>query len=39
VTEINPNGPAAREIRALWSSIKRRLAKGKAKPAATAKAA
>jgi len=39
VTEINPNGPAAQEIRALWSSLKRRLAKGKAKPAAAAKAA
>jgi len=38
VTEINPNGPAAREMRALWSSLKRRLAKGKAK-AAAAKAA
>jgi chromosome partitioning protein len=36
VTEINPNGPAAQEIRALWSSLKRRLAKGKAKPAPTA---
>ena len=34
VTEINPNGPAAREMRALWSSLKRRLAKGKAKAAA-----
>jgi hypothetical protein len=39
VTEINPNGPAAQEMRALWSSIKRRLAKGKAKAATTAKAA
>ena len=39
VTEINPNGPAASEIRALWSSLKRRLAKGKAKPATAAKAA
>ena len=38
VTEINPNGPAAQEIRALWSSLKRRLAKGKAKPAPTAAA-
>ena len=36
VTEINPNGPAAQEIRALWSSLKRRLAKGKAKPAPVA---
>jgi chromosome partitioning protein len=39
VTEINPNGPAAQEMRALWSSLKRRLAKGKAKPAAAARAA
>jgi chromosome partitioning protein len=31
VTEINPNGAAADEIKSLWSSIKRRLAKGKAK--------
>ena len=36
VTEINPNGAAAREMRALWSSLKRRLAKGKAKPRPTA---
>jgi chromosome partitioning protein len=36
VTEINPNGPAAQEMRALWSSLKRRLAKGKAKPAPVA---
>ena len=39
VTEINPHGAAAQEMRALWSSLKRRLAKGKAKAAATAKAA
>jgi len=34
VTEINPNGAAAEEIRALWASIKRRInrAKGKAAP-------
>jgi chromosome partitioning protein len=31
VTEINPHGAAAEEIKALWSSIKRRLARGKAK--------
>ncbi|MGO8798913.1 MAG: AAA family ATPase [Roseiarcus sp.] len=31
VTEINPHGAAAGEIKALWSSIKRRLARGKAK--------
>lgn len=38
VTELNPGGPAAEEIRKLWSSIKRRLAKGKP-AAATRKAA
>lgn len=38
VTEINPNGAAAAEIKALWSSIKRRVARGKAK-AAVSKAA
>jgi chromosome partitioning protein len=38
VTEINPHGAAAAEIKALWSSIKRRLARGKAK-AAVSKAA
>ena len=32
VTELNPNGPAASEIRALWASLKKRLAKC-AKPA------
>ena len=31
VTEINPHGAAAAEIKALWSSVKRRLARGKAK--------
>jgi chromosome partitioning protein len=31
VTEINPHGAAAVEIKALWASIKRRLARGKAK--------
>jgi chromosome partitioning protein len=29
VTEINPDGAAAGEIKALWSSIKRRMARGK----------
>jgi len=33
VTEINPNGPAAEEIRTLWMSLKRRLNRAKAKPA------
>jgi chromosome partitioning protein len=36
VTEINPNGAAAQEMRTLWSSVKRRLARGKAKPAPVA---
>ena len=27
VTELNPNGPAADEIRSLWTSLRRRLAK------------
>ncbi len=31
VTEINPNGAAALEIRALWASLKRRMGRGKAK--------
>lgn len=31
VTEINAHGAAASEMKALWSSIKRRLARGKAK--------
>ncbi len=34
VSEVNPAGAAALEIKSLWSSIKRRLAKGQAKPAA-----
>lgn len=34
VTEINPHGAAAEEIKGLWGSIRRRLAKGAAKPAA-----
>ncbi len=38
-TEINGYGAAAEEMRTLWSSLKRRLARGKAKPAATRKAA
>jgi chromosome partitioning protein len=38
VTEINPHGAAAVEMRSLWSSIKRRLARGATKPA-TRKAA
>jgi chromosome partitioning protein len=38
VTEFNPHGPAAAEMRSLWSSIKRRLARGATKPA-TRKAA
>jgi len=29
VTELNPNGPAAEEIRSLWTSIRRRLARVK----------
>jgi chromosome partitioning protein len=29
VTEINPGGAAAAEIKALWNSIKRRMARGK----------
>ncbi|MGD0642959.1 MAG: ParA family protein [Roseiarcus sp.] len=35
VTEINPHGAAAHEIRSLWASIKRRLARGKAKAPAS----
>ena len=34
VTELNPYGAAADEMRRLWLSIKRRLARGKARPAA-----
>jgi chromosome partitioning protein len=37
VSELHPRGPAADEMRKLWSSIKRRMAK--AKPAPTRKAA
>ena len=29
VTELNPNGPAAEEMRSLWTSIRRRLARVK----------
>jgi chromosome partitioning protein len=29
VTEINPHGVAAEEMRELWASVKRRLARGK----------
>jgi chromosome partitioning protein len=36
VTEINPNGAAANEMRALWASLKRRLSRGKGKSAAKA---
>ena len=39
VTEINPHGAAAEEMRALWASLKRRLARGRAKAATTRKAA
>ncbi len=35
VTEINPHGAAAQEMRALWASLKRRLARGKAKAPAS----
>jgi chromosome partitioning protein len=34
VTEINPHGAAAAEIKALWSSMKRRLARTKSKDSA-----
>lgn len=33
VTELNPNGAAAEEMRALWTSIRRRLAKAKPRSA------
>src|SRR5271165_2573330 len=33
VTELNPNGPAAAEMRSLWASIRRRLAQAKLKSA------
>ncbi len=39
VTELNPNGAAAEEMRALWASLKRRLARGKSAKAAPAKPA
>jgi chromosome partitioning protein len=39
VTEINPQGAAAQEMRALGTSLKRRLARGKTKAAPTRKAA
>jgi len=32
VTEINPHGAAAEEMRALWSSLKRRIARSRGKP-------
>ena len=35
VTEINPHGAAAQEMRALWASLKRRLARGKGKAPAS----
>ena len=31
VTEINPQGSAAQEMRALWNSLKRRMNRGKGK--------
>jgi chromosome partitioning protein len=34
VTELNPNGAAAQEMRGLWQSIKSRLARAKAPPRA-----
>jgi chromosome partitioning protein len=39
VTELNPGGAAAGEMRALWASVKRRLAKTKAPKLAASKAA
>lgn len=39
VGEYNPDGVAAREMRELWASIKRRLKKASAKPEAAKKAA
>lgn len=35
VTEINPHGAAAQEMRTLWASLKRRLARGKGKAPAS----
>jgi chromosome partitioning protein len=34
VTELNPHGAAAEEMRSLWASIRRRLARAKPRPAA-----
>jgi chromosome partitioning protein len=34
VTELNPNGAAAEEMRGLWASIRRRLARAKPRPVA-----
>ena len=34
VTELNPNGAAAEEMRGLWASIRRRLARAKPRPIA-----
>jgi len=39
VTELNSGGAAAGEMRALWSSLKRRLAKAKPAKVAASKAA
>ncbi len=39
VTEMNPDGMAAGEIKALWSSIKRRMAKGRTTKAVPTKKA
>ncbi len=39
VTEINPHGAAAQEMRTLWASLKRRLARGKPAKAAPARKA
>lgn len=38
-TELEPDGKAAEEMRVLWSSLKRRLARGKSSDKATRKAA
>ena len=34
VTELNPHGAAADEMRSLWASIRRRLARAKGRPPA-----
>jgi chromosome partitioning protein len=34
VSEINPYGPAAEEMRGLWSSVKKRMARARARKAA-----